>query len=301
MRTLALWRDATSCAILRRVRVTVPVVLLALASGCGAGGDDERPAPQRVTGSVDLDKPRAGAPDAGTAAGHGNDGAVGATGGATFAFTGRVRPAGSRVAVRAAAGVRTAVAGEPSGRFSVALDGLRPGPNAITVTATRPRARSWSLDVRVNRGSEATVTVPERDTTAPIATLRLEPPGGEPVLSVSPSSRDDRSRVVRLTQPRFRATAIARDDRGGTGRIRLSTSYETRCPNGTRRTTRYLPPAQIANVALPPGAEAPAERRRTATITLRRPAGCRVDGEVWAEATDGHGLQAVTRHVRFVG
>jgi hypothetical protein len=285
-------------ASLPRVRLPVALLLVAAAAGCGGSPGDDRPRPEpaAVSGRLDLDRPRAGAPDAGTAAGHGNDGGVGVTGSATFAFTGRVSPPGSRVRV---SGARSAVVVERSGRFSVAVDGLEPGPNAIRVAASRAGARPWSADVRVVRGEPARVEVPRRDTVAPVAALRVRPAGGgAPVLSVSPSAAGERRQTLRLAEPRFTATAIARDD-GGTGRIRLSTSYVTRCGAATRRTTRYLPPAQIAGVAIPPGARAPVERIRTATIELRPGAGCGVTGEVWAEATDAHGLQAVTRHVAF--
>jgi hypothetical protein len=73
----------------------------------------------------------------------------------------------------------------------------------------------------------------------------------------------------------------------------------TRCGDRTRRQTRYRPPAQIASVALPPGTPAPVERSRAERVALPAPRGCSVRGEVWAEATDAHGLQAVTRHLGF--
>jgi hypothetical protein len=34
-------------------------------------------------------------------------------------------------------------------------------------------------------------------------------------------------------------------------------------------------------------------------MRLRAGLGCTVTGQAWAEATDGHGLQAVSRHVAF--
>ena len=60
-----------------------------------------------------------------------------------------------------------------------------------------------------------------------------------------------------------------------------------------------MPPPQVEKVALPPGARAPVERQRSARIRLDARPGCTVTGEVWAEAPDAHGLQAVTRHVGF--
>ena len=258
------------------MRPAVALLVVAVVAGCG-GAPDEDPAPPRVAATLDLDRPR--------------------TGSTTFAFTGRVSPPDGRVSV---GGARSAVVVERSGRFSIAVDGLERGPNTIRLTASRRGAEPWATEVRVVRGADPRVVVPQRDTEAPVAALRVVAAGsGEPVLSVSPSAEGEPRQTIRLATPRFTATAIARDDRGGTGRVRLSTTYVTRCGMRTRRTTRYLPPAQIANVALPPGTSAPSERRRTETIGLNVQTGCTVDGEVWAEATDAHGLQAVTRHVRF--
>lgn len=269
-----------------------PILLCLLLAGCGGGS--ERPEPLRVTGSVDLERPRAGPPDAGTAAGHGADGAVGTTSAAALSFTGRVSPPDSEVRV-SEGDVRV----EPSGRFTVAVAAPRRGAKSVRIDAMKPGHAAWRIDVRVVRGAPARVTVPERDATAPTAALVLDAGGGEPrrVLA-SPSRRDDRPDVVALPRPSFRATAVARDA-GGTGRIRLSMTATTRCGASERRITRYLPPAQIENVALPPGARAPLERERSARVRLPLRRGCTVRGEVWAEATDAHGLQAVTRHGGF--
>jgi hypothetical protein len=281
------------------------VVLLAAAAatalaatGCGGGAEPDRPAERsRVTGSVDLTRPGAGAPDAGTAAGHGNDTAIGASAGSTFAFTGRVEPPDSTVEVE---GARPgAVVVEPSGRFSVAVDGLRRGPNPVRLVATRPGHLPWSIDVRVTRGATPEVAVPDRDRTPPIAALRVESPGAPPMLTVSPASPDDRLEPVSLAEPVLVATALARDDDGGTGRARVATTYETRCGDRVRRVTRAHPPAQIERIALPPGSDAPAERSRTVRMRLRVGRGCTAEGDVLAEATNAHDLQAVSRHVRF--
>lgn len=139
------------------------------------------------------------------------------------------------------------------------------------------------------------VAVPERDATPPTATIAVRA-GGREIVSASPSSPGDELRSVTLRRPRLEATAIARDPEG-TGRIRLSLVYERTCDGVTRRVTQYRPPAQIANVRVAPGAQAPTTRRRSARIALRP--GCSATGEVYAEATNAHGLQAVSRHVRF--
>ena len=50
---------------------------------------------------------------------------------------------------------------------------------------------------------------------------------------------------------------------------------------------------------LAPGTRAPAERSRTVRVRLRVGEGCSAEGDVLAEATNAHDLQAVSRHVRF--
>ena len=253
----------------------------------------------RVTGTVDLSRPAAGAPDGGTAAGHGNDEALGAAAGSAFAFTGRVDPHDSTVRVQVEGGRPGAVVVERSGRFSAAVDGLRRGPNTVRVLGTRPGHRPWSIDIRVTRGRAPEVTVPDRDRTPPIAALRVESPGAPPTLTVSPSSPDDRLEPVTLDEPLLVATALARDDDGGTGRVRVSATYETRCGERVRPVTKHHPPAQIGRILLTPGTGAPAERSRTVNVRLKVGEGCSAEGDVLAEATNAHDLQAVSRHVRF--
>jgi hypothetical protein len=294
----AYWFVATATPIVATVPSTV-VLLAAVAATivtAGCGSDPER---GRVTGSVDLSRPSPGAPDAGTAAGHGNDEAMGAAQGSTFAFTGHVEPPDSAVRVETEGGRPGAVVVEQSGRFSVAVDGLRRGPNAVRLVASRPGHRPWSLNIRVTRGSAPAIAVPERDTTPPIATLRVQSPGTRAMLTVSPSMADDRLEPVRLAQPVLVATALARDDDGGTGRARVTSTYETRCGGHVRRITKVHPPAQIGRILLTPGTDVPAERSRTVRLRLDVGEGCSAEGDVLAEATNAHDLQAVSRHIRF--
>jgi hypothetical protein len=281
---------------MRRAAAIVAVTCGAWCFGCGGdeGGDEPGPSP-RVTGSVDLERPRAGAPDAGTVAGHGADGGVGTTSAPVFSFTGRVRPADSEVTV-SEGDVRV----EPSGRFTVAVAAPRGGTKDVRIDGAKPGHRPWRIDVRVVRGPAARVRVPERDELAPTAALLVDPGGGAPpIVHASPSEAGERPDVTTLPRPAFRAVAAARDPEGGTGRIRLSVTTTTRCGDRERRRVRYRPPPQIQSVAIPPGAEAPVERTRSARIRLDHRPGCTVTGEVWAEATDAHGLQAVTRHAGF--
>ena len=141
------------------------------------------------------------------------------------------------------------------------------------------------------------VRVPDRDTTPPLAILRLEPgDGARPVVHRSPV-RPRRAPAVELTRPEFRATAIIRDEDGGTGRIRLTVRYDATCDGRRERSTQHRPPSQIERIRLTPGTRAPVERRRTARV--RVPAGCRVTGEAFADATNAHGLESFSDPVRF--
>lgn len=265
-------------------------------AGCG-GGDDPPDRERVVTAEIDLPGAgQAGPPDAGTARGHGAEGLIGTTSTGVFSFTGRVDPPDSRVTVS-----RGAVRVEPSGRFTVAVASPASGSRPLRVDAAKPGHRPWRAEVRVTRAAPARVTVPERDATAPSAALLFEPGGGAAAsVQASPSREGEPPDYVTLARPRFRATGTVRDAVGGTGRIRLSVTTTTRCAEGEERDVRQLPPAQIVDIALPPGASAPVERQRTARFAFPTPPGCSVRGEVLAEGTDAHGRQAVTRHAGFV-
>jgi hypothetical protein len=269
------------------------LLLIALLAGCG-GGPDQPSRDLAVTGEVDLEKPRAGAPDAGTAAGHGNEGVIATTGVAVFSFTGKVEPPDSRVSASDGA-VRV----ERSGRFTVAVASPKSGSKTVRIAAAKPGHRTWRTEIQVLRGEPGRVSVPERDVEAPTAALLLEPgPGTPATVQGSPSRAGDEPDFVTLPAPVLRVTAAVRDE-GGTGRIRLSIVSTTRCGDSERRKVRHLPPAQVVRIALPPGASAPVERERSARLRLDAPRGCNVRGEVFAEGTDAHDRQAVTRHAGF--
>ena len=188
---------------------------------------------------------------------------------------------------------------------------MRPGAIAIVLVAAlagcgddeqepaqppeRPqRGGPPDAGTRFGHGADDTVVVPERDTTPPAASISAV--GTD---AVSPSSAGDRPAPVTLDTDRFQATATARDADGGSGRVRLSLVYVVRCGEDERRVTEYRPPAQIASVKIAPGTRVPIERRRSATLRLRVGEGCSAEGDVYAEATNAHGLQAVSRHIRF--
>ena len=143
----------------------------------------------------------------------------------------------------------------------------------------------------------AGVVVPERDTTPPLAVLRVDPGGGAPAVEHRSPVAARRAPAVTLAVPEVRATALIRDADGGTGRIRITVSWEARCGGERRNRTVNLPPAQIVRIRLAPGVRAPVERRRTARVRL--PRGCRVTGEAFADATNASGLESFSDPVRF--
>jgi hypothetical protein len=274
-------------------RIAIVLTAATLLAGCG-GNASPTPGPAAaVSGTVDLTRATAGAPDAGTRAGHGNDVVNATTAADVFSFTGRVDPPDS--AVRVSDGV---VRMEPSGRFTVATTAPARGTKRLRLDATLAGHRPWSLEVRLSRGEPQRVEVPEQDDVAPSAALALRN-GEEVVVQPSPSRAGERADVVRLSEPRFEAIAAVRDSTGGTGRIRISIRRVDRCGGTARESAQSIPPAQIVDIALPPGAQAPVERQRARQIDLRPKASCTVRGEVLAEGTDAHGRQAVTAHIGF--
>jgi hypothetical protein len=152
--------------------------------------------------------------------------------------------------------------------------------------------------VRAGHGApRASVPVPERDASPPLALVALSPGGGaEPVVHRSPV-RPRRTAPVTLAGPEVRATALIRDPEG-TGRIRLTVKYVAECAGTRRPRVIHRPPAQIERIRLAPGVQAPVERRRSERIPL--PAACRVEGEAFADATNALGLESFSDPVRFV-
>jgi hypothetical protein len=151
--------------------------------------------------------------------------------------------------------------------------------------------------VAAGHGADRRVRVPERDASPPLALLTLAPGGSEePVVHRSPV-QPRRSPPATLARPEVRATALIRDPEG-TGRIRLTVKYVASCDGGRRPRTVHHPPAQIERIRLAPGARAPVQRTRSARVPL--PAGCRVDGEAFADATNALGLESFSDPVRFV-
>jgi hypothetical protein len=145
--------------------------------------------------------------------------------------------------------------------------------------------------------SRASVRVPDRDASPPLALITLSPGGGAaPIVHRSPV-RPRRAAPVTLARPEVRATALIRDPEG-TGRIRLTVKYVADCAGNRQPRVIHLPPAQIERIRLAPGARAPVQRTRSGRIGL--PAACRVEGEAFADATNALGLESFSDPVRFV-
>jgi hypothetical protein len=126
--------------------------------------------------------------------------------------------------------------------------------------------------------------------------LRLDGGSGTPLVHASPVRRQ-RSPTVALRRPALDATGLVRDADGGTGRVRVSIIYATRCAGADRQRVAYFPPAQIANVRVAPGVRIPIQRTRRATLTFD-PA-CEVVGKVFAEATNASGLESFSDPIWF--
>ena len=135
------------------------------------------------------------------------------------------------------------------------------------------------------RADPGRVAVPETDTTPPMARIELA------------SAGDGRT----LARPRLRGTAVAVDSDGGVARVRVSIRERMTCHGSDgsveRRRTRYFPPPQIERIRSTPGTRLPTTRTRSLRLAL---AHCDVHGELWGEAINGSGLEAVTPHIRFV-
>jgi hypothetical protein len=152
------------------------------------------------------------------------------------------------------------------------------------------------LQALFSQPARGVIRVPEADRTPPLALLRLDAGAAAPIVHDSPVRRRH-SATVRLVQPEVAATALARDADGGTGRIRVSIVYVTRCGGEDRQHAEYFPPPQIEAIRIAPGARAPVQRRRSARV--RFPAGCEVRGKVFAEATNAFGLESFSDPIWF--
>jgi hypothetical protein len=298
------------------------VAAVLLLSGCD---DEERRSgagSRAVSGAVELERPQAGAPDAGVARGHGADVAIGSTARAAFAFEGRVDPPDSKVAItEEGTGRRGLVVLRPSGEFTAGVTGLRRGQNTFELRATKRGHAPWTLDVRIVRQPRprpevpelerrrGAVEVPPANRSVPEALLRVErPAAGE---SVSTSSGGAPERLAAGLGEELRMTATTRDPEDGAARARLSIRERSSCLNartGERATTlrlRYFQPAQTARAKVPPGVRLPRERSRTVRLRFDgdRCSGdwvpVRLDVLVWSDATNAHETESSSAPIRL--
>jgi hypothetical protein len=150
------------------------------------------------------------------------------------------------------------------------------------------------------------VPVPERDSSPPAATIRLARVDGR---TLAEASLEGGGRTVTLDEPALHATTIGRDANGGVARVRVSIREEIECRNADgayrRLRTRYFPPPQVERIRSNPGARLPTSATRSLPLRLSA-ARCApgrltaVHGELWGEAINGSGREAVTAHLKFV-
>jgi hypothetical protein len=153
------------------------------------------------------------------------------------------------------------------------------------------------------------VVVPERDPSPPTATITLDGADGSTLAETSQPEQGRHPATVTLDEPALRGTTTGRDADGGVARVRVSVREEIDCraADGTyqRLRTRYFPPPQVERIRSNPGARLPTRAKRSLPLSLSE-GRCRADrltavhGELWGEAINGSGLEAVTPHLRFV-
>jgi hypothetical protein len=153
------------------------------------------------------------------------------------------------------------------------------------------------------------VAVPERDPSPPTATIALARAGGSTLADASRPPQGAAPEAVSLDAPALHSITTGRDANGGVARVRVSLREELECrgEDGPYRRfrTRYVPPPQVERIRSNPGARLPTTATRSLRLRLsvaRCGAGrlTAVHGELWGEAINGSGLEAVTPHLKFV-
>jgi hypothetical protein len=173
-----------------------------------------------------------------------------------------------------------------------------------------PVAGPPDAGTRFGHGADATrVRVPDRDESPPTAEIALERADGTAVARAAQPGEAPAD-VVRLPAARLRGTTTGVDGESGVARVRVSVKETITCedPDGDRverERIRYFPPPQIERIRSSPGARLSTRAGRTVTVSLGRgrcPARSEpvaIAGELWGEAINGLGLEAVTPHIRF--
>lgn len=157
----------------------------------------------------------------------------------------------------------------------------------------------------------ARVAVPDQDDSPPAVTIVLATRRGARTLATASQPPGRRHQAeIELGQPALRGTALGEDPDGGVARVRVSISERIECrdPAGRvfeRLRRRYFPPPQIERITAAPGSRLPTRRTRSLPLSLvgarcgRDARAVEVHGQLWGEAINGHGLEAVTPHIRF--
>jgi hypothetical protein len=157
----------------------------------------------------------------------------------------------------------------------------------------------------------ARVVVPASDDTPPEATVTLADARDGRTRGKAAQPGGTHSGTVELPEPRLRGTTIGEDANGGVSRVRVSIAERITCQRGDGRRferlrTRYFPPPEVERIRARPGVRLPTRRKRSRVLALvgdRCGAGAHpseVHGELWGQAINSHGLEAVTPHIRFV-
>ena len=151
--------------------------------------------------------------------------------------------------------------------------------------------------------------MPDNDTSPPKGTIVLASKGRRTLARASEPGKAN-GMTVRLDGPVIRGTTVGLDENGGVARVRVSVHEKITCSAGSggreavRLRTRYFPPPQVERIRSNPGALLPTRKVRSLPIelTTERCDGDRAEirGELWGEAVNGSGLEAVTPHLRFV-
>jgi hypothetical protein len=188
----------------------------------------------------------------------------------------------------------------------------RPATEARQATEDQPASPAPPPDAGTQAGHGADpgrVVVPEHDPSPPTATITLARADGAALAETSRPEQASHPDTVTLDKPALRGTTTGHDPDGGVARVRVSLREEVECrgADGAYRLlrTRYFPPPQIERIRSNPGARLPTRAKRSLPLRLsqsRCQAGrlAAVHGELWGEAINGSGLEAVTPHLRFV-
>jgi hypothetical protein len=160
------------------------------------------------------------------------------------------------------------------------------------------------------RRDPSRVVVPERDTSPPTARIVLADPVDGRTLAEASWPGHAPPGKLQLEEARLRGTTTGEDLDSGIVRARVSVSERISCRGADgarfeRLRTRYFPPPQIEQIRAAPGARLPTRRTRSRLVVLAsercgaRAEATDIDGKLWGEVINGHGLETITPMVRF--